>query len=179
MTLETDPELEKRIQRADAYDERTGMQKQWYSKNATKNKKIFQSIGILIIIFGAFVGIVPLVFGSPAEATNAEILTAILGALIVILKGVERIWLPEEKWQNYRKASEALKREKESYTEGIAPYNSDSDEDENYLLYVKRCVQIKAEEQNNFWGLSGDTKQENVSPDLNDKKNDEKSTDKK
>ena len=171
MNIEIEPGMEKRISRADSYDQRTGNQKQWYSKNATKNKKIFQSIGILIVAFGAFVGIVPLLFGTSSEPTTAEIITAILGALIVMLKGVERIWLPEEKWQNYRKASEALKREKESYIEGISPYNRDMGEDENYLLYVKRCVLIKAEEQNNFWGLSGETKQENVAPDLKEEKN--------
>lgn len=167
MNTEIEPGIEKRINRANSYDERTGEQKQWYSKNATKNKKIFQSIGILIVTFGAIVGIVPLLFAAPA--TN--IITAILGASIVVLKGVERIWLPEEKWQNYRKASEVLKREKECYIEGIPPYNRDMNEDENYLLYVKRCVLIKAEEQNNFWGLSGESKRENVTPDLKEQNN--------
>ena len=167
MNTEIAPEIEKRINRSDSYDERTGNQKQWYSKNATKNKKAFQLIGILIVVFGAVVGIVPLLSAAPATG----IITAILGASIVVLKGVERIWLPEEKWQNYRKASEALKREKECYIEGIQPYNREMDEDENYLLYVKRCVLIKAEEQNNFWGLSGETTQENVAPDLKEQKN--------
>ncbi len=167
MNTEIEPGIEKRITRADSYDERSGNQKQWYSKNATKNKQIAQAIGILIIFFGAIVGIVPLLFAAPAT----EITTAILGASIVVLKGIERIWLPDEKWQNYRKASEALKREKECYIEGIHPYNRDMDEDENYLFYVKRCVLIKAEEQNNFWGLSGESKRENVTPGLKEQNN--------
>lgn len=74
--------------------------------------------------------------------------------MIVILKGIERIWLPEEKWTNYRKASEALLREREKYVESIEPYGIADDEDQIYRLYVERCILIKAEEQNNFWGIN-------------------------
>jgi len=123
----------------------------------------------MIVILGAFVGVVPLVLSETGEPTIPEIITGILGTLIVILKGVERIWLPEEKWQNYRKASESLKRERECYIEGVRPYSNTNDEDKNYMLYVNRCIQIKAEEQNNFWGLSGTTKQDSALNEENNK----------
>lgn len=151
--------IESRQERAKQYDLRTRSQRNWYSENATWNKKLFQTLGILIIILGAMVGVIPLFADAPSKV---DILVAIIGALIVILKGVERIWLPEEKWTNYRKASEALLRENEKYVEGIVPYNSSDDEDGTFKLYVERCILIKAEEQNNFWGInSGRDQREN------------------
>jgi len=144
---------EQRIISTDGYDERTGKQQKWYSSKATIYKKIFQNIGLSIVVLGALVSVIP-IFGSGSEpATMTEIITSVFGGLIVILKGVERIWLPEEHWTNYRKASESLKREKEMYIEGIEPYISNDNEEELYRLYVERCIRIKAEEQNNFWGL--------------------------
>jgi len=162
MNIDSDQRVMDRISRADAYDERTGNQPKWYSLNASKNKNRFQLIGIFIIILGAFIGVIPLLFSSASEPTTPEILTAIMGALIVILKGIERISLPEENWRNYRKASEALKRERECYVEAIHPYTS-LHEEGAYSLYVKRCILIKAEEQNNFWGLGEETGKENKS----------------
>ncbi len=142
-----------RVERADLYDQRTRSQTDWYSKNAKKNKNLFQIIGISIIVLGAMVGVIPLFGDGQNPVTKIDILISTIGALIVILKGIERIWLPEEKWTNYRKASEALLREREKYVEGIEPYTPGSN-DEIYRLYVERCILIKAEEQNNFWGLN-------------------------
>lgn len=149
--------IKTRQDRAAQYAERTRDQQKWYSSKAGKNKKAFQLIGIAIVMLGALVGIIPTLFGDGPSSVDRTV--AILGALIVILKGAERIWLPEEKWINYRKASEALLREKEKYVECLSPYNDNDDEDETYKRYVERCILIKAEEQNNFWGLGeGDDK---------------------
>lgn len=149
---------ELRSQAADAYDERTGNQQKWYSRKATANKKGFQWIGVAIVIIGAIVGVTPIfttvVLGIGNGPNETDLITSLLGTAIVILKGIERIWLPEETWQNYRKASEALKRERECYIEGVAHYGTVDSEDKAYTFYVARCILIKAEEQNNFWGLS-------------------------
>ena len=144
--------IEEREERAKQYNKRTRSQPDWYSRKARTNKYLFQFIGVTIIILGATVGVVPLLFGGTPSV--ADITVAIIGAFIVMLKGIERIWLPEEKWTNYRKASEALLRENEKYVEGITPYCINDDEDQVYRLYVERCILINAEEQNNFWGIN-------------------------
>ncbi len=153
---------DKRIERADQYDQRTRYQAEWYCNRANVNKKFFQAIGIVIIFLGALVGFLPLFDDASGKR---DILIGICGGLIVILKGVERIWLPEEKWVNYRKASEALLREREKYTEGIAPYQFGRDEDRVYTLFVERSILIKAEEQNNFWGLNDKNEKIEQKPD--------------
>ena len=79
-------------------------------------------------------------------------LLASLGAIIVVLKGIERIWLPEEKWISYRKAAEAMRRERKLYVESIAPY-ADKNEEKAYSLFVSRDMKIRAEERSDFWGL--------------------------
>ena len=163
-----DEMIKERLDRAEKYDGRTRSQQSWYSGKAGENKKTFQTIGLSIVVLGAIIGVVPLIFGGPASFSDK--LVAALGAAIVILKGIERIWLPEEKWVNYRKASEALLREKEKYVECIYPYNGKKNEDEIYKLYVERCILIKAEEQNNFWGISGGT--DNKDSDSKDSNND-------
>lgn len=55
---------------------------------------------------------------------------------------------------SYHKASEILVREREKYVECVAPYLAGGDEDAIYQLFVQHCILIKAEEQNNFWGLN-------------------------
>jgi len=144
---------ESRIERAKQYDTRTRSQPEWYSKKATTNKRRFQFLGLSTVILGTLVVVVPL-FGTAEPASITDKIIAIIGALIVILKGIERIWLPEEKWTNYRKASESLQREHEMYTECIVPYNYTQNEETAYKLYVERCLLIKAEEQNNFWRIT-------------------------
>ncbi len=158
--------IKQRLDRAEQYDQRTRTQHKWYSRKAGANKLAFQAIGLAIIVLGAIVGIVPLLLGDGPSLPDK--IVAMLGAAIVILKGVERIWLPEEKWMTYRKASESLLREKERYTECIGPYSSEMDEDAVYRLYVERCTLIKAEEQNNFWGISSSSDKENPAIGSND-----------
>lgn len=157
-----------RISKANEYEKNHGNQQKWYSERAKINKRFFQWLGILVVIIGATIGIIP-IFGDPSMASVTEKVTAVMGGMIVILKGIERIWLPAEKWLNYRKASEALKREKELYVEGIAIYNMD-DEQTAYKLYVNRCIQIKSEEQNNFWGLTEIVSDPQTIEKLSDKK---------
>ncbi|MEW8338502.1 MAG: DUF4231 domain-containing protein [Candidatus Thiodiazotropha taylori] len=158
--------IKQRLNRAEQYDKRTRTQHKWYSGKAGVNKLAFQAIGLAVIVLGATVGIVPLLLGDGPSLPDK--IVAILGSLIVILKGVERIWLPEEKWLTYRKASEALLREKESYTECIGPYSSEKNEDATYRLYVERCILIKAEEQNNFWGINSSSDKESSVINSND-----------
>ncbi|MGD8589095.1 MAG: DUF4231 domain-containing protein [Chromatiales bacterium] len=162
--LDLEIRVEQRTQRADDYNKRTGKQQEWYSGKATANKKGFRGIGVSIVILGALVSVIPIlmsvVFDQQNTPSPSDLLVSFFGALIVILKGIERIWLPEEAWQNYRKASEALKRERECYIEGVAQYEGDLTEEDAYRLYVNRCIRIKAEEQNNFWGMNESKTQE-------------------
>jgi hypothetical protein len=143
-----------RVKRVEGYHQRHGNHQAWFSQRATQNKTLFEWIGILIIILAALAGFVPVLgLDDPSPVSLSEKITSFLAGLIIVLKGVERIWLPEEKWLNFRKASESLKIETELYIEGIAPYDESDDEESLYKLYVERCCLIKAEEQNNFWGL--------------------------
>jgi len=163
--LDFENRVEQRTRRADDYHRRNDDQQSWYSRKASENKSYFRSIGMAVIVLGALVAVVPIfmtvVIDIEEGLSKSDLLVSIFGTLIVILKGIERIWLPEETWQNYRKASEALKRERECYVEGVGPYDQEFTEDQAYKLFVNRCILIKAEEQSNFWGLRESRKQEN------------------
>lgn len=142
--------IKEREDRVNEYENRYAFPQKWYARYALWYKCLFQIIGLLIIALGAAVALVPQLL--VADTSNQ--LVSVIGTLIVILKGIERIWIPEERWALFRKASEALRREKEMYIEGIDPYvSSSADEEKVYRLFVQRCLLVRAEEQNNFWGL--------------------------
>ncbi len=131
----------------DAYHEATRNQRQWYSQKANRNQWGFRFFGVSTVVLGAVVGLLP------AFELEQDWPFAVLGALIVILKGLERLWLPEEKWLGYRKAAEAMQREQERFVFGVAPYDQFGNEDAVFRLFVDRCDRIKAEEQQNFWNV--------------------------
>jgi hypothetical protein len=137
----------RRQQCVDDYHQATRNQRQWYSQKANRNQWWFRFFGIATVVLGAVVGLLP------AFKLESDWPFAVLGALIVILKGMERLWLPEEKWIGYRKAAEAMQREQERFVFGLAPYHRFDDEDAVFRLFVDRCDRIKSEEQKNFWNV--------------------------
>ena len=139
----------KRMERVNSYRNLHDDQFKFYEDKSACNKLLFSGISIAIIILGALITFIPVL--ELGDQSVKEILAG-FGALIVILKGIERVWLPEEKWTNYRKAAEAMRRESQLYVENIAPY-ADQNEEDAYSLFVIRCVKIQAEEQSNFWGM--------------------------
>ena len=146
----------------DAYHQATRNQRQWYSQKANRNQWWFRFFGVSTVVLGAMVGLLP------AFELEQDWPFAVLGALIVILKGLERLWLPEEKWIGYRKAAEAMQREQERFVFGLTPYHRFDDEDAVFRLFVDRCDRIKSEEQKNFWNVQEQAGQERSEKDGSD-----------
>ena len=80
--------------------------------------------------------------------------TAALGALVVLIEGWQHITRYGETWTSYRTASERMKREQRLYVNGAGPYRN-LEEDEAYLRFVEAIEAIIAEEQQIYWQSRG------------------------
>jgi hypothetical protein len=141
-----------RIARATRYlDKDLQDQRRWYSKKATRSKKWAQWLAVTVLAAGGLTTVVQIV---PAELW-VKLVTAALGLIVVLAKGVERIWNFEETWQGYRKASERMKREYRLYINGAGDYRQAGDEEQAYLRFVEAIEAIIAEEQQLYWQSRG------------------------
>ena len=138
--------------RAEQYFERDLQgQRRWYSDKASKLKRRAQVLSLLIIVAGALIAFA----GTFGSAPWVLIATGLLGALVTIAKGWERIARYDEAWMAYRVASERLKRERRLYTNGAGAYRGIGDEEEAYLQFVENIETIIAEEQQIYWQSRG------------------------
>lgn len=143
-----------RIQKANLYlDEEYNLNGQldWYDNKAVFNKTWHMRLGLIIIIAGAAISVVQLWSPSPEGVHWSTWLSAVLGVVVIVAKGVDSLWKFDENWSTYRQAAEQLKRERRLYVNSIGPYDSCSDERIAFRLFTKRTEEIIATEENIFW----------------------------
>ncbi len=100
-------------------------QREWYSRHASRNKRWSQVLSFIIIACGAATVLMPLFEGHPWSG----LVTGALGIAVALSQGSQRIWRFDETWQQYRIASESIKRELRLYVNGAGIYASGADED--------------------------------------------------
>jgi hypothetical protein len=149
--VDQDPRASAREARAEQYFERDLKgQRRWYGERASDFKNRSQRLGLLVIGAGAATSFVQ-VF---AAAPWVPMVTAALGAVVVLIEGWQRIARYSETWISYRTASERMKRERRVYVNGAGPYRN-LDEEEAYLGFVEAIEAIIAEEQQIYWQNRG------------------------
>jgi F0F1-type ATP synthase assembly protein I len=121
-------------------------QRRWYSEKAGLFKTRSELLALLTIVLGALITLIQ-VFGA---APWVPIVSGLIGAVIAIAAGWQRIARYSETWISYRTASERMKRERRLYTHGAGPYRG-LPEREAYLTFVEAIEGIIAEEQKIFW----------------------------
>ena len=125
-------------------------QRRWYSEKAGLFKKRSELLALLTIVLGALITFFQ-VFGTERWV---PIVSGLIGAIVAIAAGWQRIARYSETWNSYRTASERMKRERRLYTHGAGPYRG-LPEREAYLTFVEAIEGIIAEEQNIFWRERG------------------------
>jgi Protein of unknown function (DUF4231) len=137
-----------RIARAKRYlGEDLKDQRGWYSRKASRFKLWSQLLAVTVLAAGGLTTVVQIVPGG----LWVKLVTCLLGLIVVLAKGAERIWNFEATWQGYRKASERIKREYRLYINGAGAYREVADEEEAYLRFVEAIEEIIAEEQQLYW----------------------------
>jgi hypothetical protein len=88
---------------------------QWYSRRSGRCQRLYKWLKFVEIVAAAAI---PLLagFGTPVEVL------AVLGALIVVLEGLQHVNQYQSNWITYRSTCEALKHEKFLYLAGAGPY---------------------------------------------------------
>lgn len=134
-----------------------GRQQRWYSRRAGRNKQWVQILGFVIVFGGAATAVVQLWVPDPPDTPIhwTTVFTAMLGALVVLAKGIERIWDFDGTWKAYRQASEAMKHERRNYLVGSGAYRG-LDDQQAHLAFVERLEQVIAAEQGAYWGARGE-----------------------
>ena len=140
-----------RQQRADEYFRvHLNGQREWYSRKASSYKQWGHILSIVVIACGALIPVVQLLPTNP-NTIWVTMLTAGLGLIVTLAKGIDRIGKFEESWVSYRKASESMKREYRLYINHAGLYTALEDETQAYRRFVEQIEQIIAEEQQIFW----------------------------
>src|SRR4051812_1303023 len=146
-----DPRATAREARAEQYFEQDLKgQRSWYSERASTYKQRTQVLGLLVIGAGAVTSFVQVFSPQPW----VPVVTAALGAVVVLTEGWQRISRYGETWTAYRTASERIKREQRLYVNGAGAYRN-MQEDEAYLRFVEAIEAIITEEQQIYWQNRG------------------------
>lgn len=95
--------------------ERLEQQIKWYDAKSTGAQKIHKRLKVLEIIMAALI---------PAFSHLFPTVTALLGASIVILEGLQQINQWGYKWTSYRSNCEVLRHEKYAYLGKFGPYSN-------------------------------------------------------
>lgn len=103
----------------------------WYDRKSGSNQKRYKSIKVVQFVLAGSIPIFSLV-----GLSWAMWITAILGASVAFLEGVQQLGKYDELWINYRSIAEQLKHEKYLFLAGSGPYRD---------LEVKQALKLLAE----------------------------------
>ncbi len=114
---------------------------QWYNRQATRARKAYQVLRVLVLVTGATVTVL-------AASAASPILTASLAAAVVVLEGLQQVFQFQKNWISYRSSAEGLRFHWFLYAARRAPYDDDRTRADR-LAQVMREVTTK---ENAGWG---------------------------
>jgi hypothetical protein len=95
--------------------ERLESQLTWYDKRAQSSQRWFTVLKVTQIVVAAAIPVVAAAGGSAAVA-------GAMGAVIVVLEGLQQLFQFQQNWTRYRSTCEALKHEKFLFLAHVDPY---------------------------------------------------------
>lgn len=90
-------------------------QLRWYERESAKAKRWFHRLKVVQILVAAAI---PAAVALGADAAVA----GVLGAVVVVLEGLQALFQFQQNWMTYRATAEALKHEQFLYLAGSGPY---------------------------------------------------------
>ena len=91
----------------------------WYERNSARCKRWFHRLKVLQIVVAAAIPVSAALGASAAVAGS-------LGAVIVVVEGLQQLFQYQQNWIGYRATAEALKHEKFLYLAHAGPYRADA-----------------------------------------------------
>ncbi len=120
MTDERAREVEDRREGGPAWD-RLEDQAKYYGRSSATNKRWYTRLKIVQLVCAAAVPVVASVH-APVWVTGG------LGAVVVVVEGIQQLGQYQANWINYRSTAESLKHEKFLYLSGAGPYQGNDDD---------------------------------------------------
>lgn len=113
----------------------------WYDRKSGEAQRYYKWGKYAVIVASASISIVALL--------GWKIVTAVLGALIAVLEGMQHINQWQHNWITYRSTCEALRHEKYTYLERADPYEGGSETEARKLL-VERVESLISTEHSKW-----------------------------
>ncbi|MGR6967974.1 DUF4231 domain-containing protein [Geodermatophilus sp. URMC 61] len=88
----------------------------WYDRKSGAAQRAYKRVKIAQLLLAAAVPVA-------VAARLPGVVTALLGALVVVLEGVQQLYQWQTNWVLYRATNEALQHEKFLYLAGAGPYS--------------------------------------------------------
>jgi hypothetical protein len=101
----------------------------WYDRKSGSNQKRYKSIKAVQLVLAGSIPVVSLV-----GASWSLWITAILGASVALLEGLQQLGKYDQLWIDYRSTAEQLKHEKYLFLAGSGPYRDLETKDALRLL---------------------------------------------
>ena len=109
----------------------------WYDRRSGTNQRMYKVVKLAQMVLAAAI---PVFAGVKFEL---NLLLGALGALVVILEGVQQLYQFQQNWTSYRSTCEALKHEKYLYLGKGGPYAA---ADDPHLMLAERVESLTSEE---------------------------------
>ncbi|MGO9886627.1 MAG: DUF4231 domain-containing protein [Solirubrobacteraceae bacterium] len=120
MTDQRAQEVEDPREAGPAWD-RLEDQAKYYGRGSATNKRWYTRLKIVQLVCAAAVPV--------AASVHAPVwVTGGLGAVVVVVEGIQQLGQYQANWINYRSTAESLKHEKFLYLSGAGPYQGNDDD---------------------------------------------------
>ena len=119
----------------------------WYERRGRQNKLWYLGLKVAQIVVAASIPVVAAAGASAAVAGG-------LGALVVVLEGLQQLFQFQQSWVGYRGTAEALARERSLYLASVGPYEPSGRRE---ATLAERVEQILAQERDSWTELQRQT----------------------
>ena len=133
----------------------------WYDEKSVHAQKRYKQFQVVEIILAAFI---PLLSGYTSLCDLIPIIIGILGAIIVIIESVTKLYKYHENWIQYRSTCEMLLYQKQLYLTRSFPYNPNDETVDN--IFIKNMEEIMSAE-NRHWKSINTAEKGNSKQDAN------------
>jgi hypothetical protein len=110
----------------------------WYDRRSSRNQRTYKVLKIVVIVIAA---LIPLLSGT--QLLVPPLLLGAMGAVIVVIEGIQQLGQYQSNWISYRSTSEALKHEKYLYLAKAGPYANATDA---HALLAERVESLVSQE---------------------------------
>ena len=93
-----------------------------------------------ILISGCVAAAIPLLANYTVSCPAIAFIVGLLGAIVTVIEGTERLGRYHENWIEYRSACETLKHEKNLYLMGAFPYGTDETAEQLFVHNIENLL---------------------------------------